>query len=145
MGNILPNIPRFSAKDHSGQDSLWKEDEMNNHVYANNGSPSHAREYILIFLCAGVLLALLGLFVYQHPEEIQTPVTSSAWVETITEAAPSGVPIMGYWADDVPPQIFCVVKVGTNYYEYTANPSVPGELLRSYDPDWWVSLPGGTK
>jgi len=28
MGNILPNIPRFSTKDHSGQDSLWEENEM---------------------------------------------------------------------------------------------------------------------
>ena len=80
------------------------------HQTNKKGSLGSPIAYLLIFLCAALFLALLGLFVYHHPEEIQTPVISSAWVETSTEAAPSGVPTFAPWsawpatfpADDFP-------------------------------------------
>lgn len=101
-------------------------------------------KYLVVFLVGVFVMGMIGLFVYRLPPAFVEPF-SNAWVKTSEEPAPAGVPIVAYWADDVPPQIFCVVKVGQEYYEYTANPSVPGGLLRSYDPAEWISLPGGVR
>jgi len=54
--------------------------------------------------------------------------------------APQGL-IVGYWVND---QLFIgpVVHVGSNFYEYTGNPRVSGELLFAHEPIQWATFPG---